>query len=215
MKYNRLEIIEDLGMVNITTKSGTVRKKHRVNVKCDCGNIRTVCLSDIKNGRTKSCGCYIKDITSDRSKKHCKTGDRFYIMFAAIKARCYNKNHPAYYRYGGRGIKICDEWLNDFNSFYNWLLNSDWCDGLQIDRIDNNGDYEPNNCRFVTRTENVNNRGNTIFLEHNGETLPISVWARKTGIGIETIRRRIFKYNWGVEKALTKLTYNDCKGICG
>lgn len=214
MKFNRLEIIEDLGMVTVTTKTGITRKRHRVNVKCDCGNVITVTLSDIKNGRTKSCGCYIKEITSERSKKHSKTGDRLYIMFASIKSRCYNKNNKAYYRYGGRGIKICDEWLNDFLLFHDWVVKSGWEDGLQIDRIDNNGDYEPNNCRFVTARENSNNKSNTIFLNFNGENLPIAVWAKKTGIGIETIRRRIFNYKWDIEKSLTKIPKHDSTGIC-
>lgn len=98
-----------------------------------------------------------------------------------MKDRCYNKNHRYFNDYGGRGIKVCDEWLNKdngFKNFYEWALNNGYCDGMTLDRINVNGNYEPNNCRWVDWTRQANNRRNNVFLTYNGLTGTICDWAR-------------------------------------
>ena len=112
-----------------------------------------------------------------------------------MKQRCYNPNRLKYSRYGGRGIKICDEWLNSFDSFYNWAINNGYSSELQIDRIDNDGDYCPENCRWVTLWENTLNRRQSKFLTVNGETLNASIWAERLNISPFTI------YWWIREKS--------------
>ena len=122
-----------------------------------------------------------------------------------MKQRCYNKNSKSYKNYGGRGIKICDEWLskeNGFLNFYNWAINNGYNSNLSIDRIDNNGNYEPSNCRWVNNLIQSNNRRNNRKLTFNGDTLNISEWAKKYNLTISTINHRLDR-GWSVEKTLT------------
>lgn len=111
-----------------------------------------------------------------------------YMCWTAIKQRCNNQNAQAYRNYGGRGITYCDEW-EQFKPFCEWALANGWQKGLDIDRIDNDGDYSPDNCRWVTRRENTNNRRITIHLTVNGETKPLTIWEDETGINRATIKR--------------------------
>lgn len=120
---------------------------------------------------------------------------RLKSIYSTMKQRCYNPNRLKYPRYGGRGIKICDEWLNSFDSFYNWAINNGYSSELQIDRIDNDGDYCPENCRWVTLWENTLNRRQSKFLTVNGETLNASIWAERLNISPFTI------YWWIREKS--------------
>lgn len=115
--------------------------------KCDCGNEKYILRHDLISGSTKSCGC-IKSSIGNLSNT------RIYQIWANIKYRCFNSNCSAYKDYGGKGITICDEWL-DFMNFYNWAINNGYSDNLTIDRIDVNGNYEPDNCRWVTKSENT------------------------------------------------------------
>ncbi len=126
--------------------------------KCDCGNICKVRTSALKSGNTKSCGCLKIETTSILMKKHGLRNHSLYKKWKAIKGRCYDKNNSSYTNYGKRGIKVCKKWKNDFKKFYNWAIENGWKEELQIDRIDNNGDYRPSNCRFVTLQENLKNK---------------------------------------------------------
>lgn len=125
--------------------------------QCDCGNTKVVRYAHLKSGATKSCGCWNK-----APKKHGMTADgkrpRIYGIWEGMKQRCYNQNVEKYPRYGGRGIVVCSEWLNDFQAFYDWSIKNGYHDGLTIDRIDNDGNYEPGNCRWVTNAENLKHR---------------------------------------------------------
>lgn len=121
--------------------------------KCSCGveSIKTGKL--LLNGHCKSCGCgeyenRVKNVTS-----HRLSNTRLYNIWKAIKQRCYYAKHKDYHNYGGRGITVCDEWLHDFQTFYNWAITHGYRDDLSIDRIDVNGNYEPNNCRWATAHE--------------------------------------------------------------
>lgn len=125
--------------------------------KCDCGNETVVRSDGLVTGHAKSCGCYNKELK--RNYKHGMYKTNIYKVWCGMKQRCNNPNNHEYNRYGGRGIKICKEWNEDFEKFGKWALSHGYKQGLQIDRINNNGNYEPSNCRFVTALENMHNRG--------------------------------------------------------
>lgn len=161
---------------------------------CECGNIVEVNCNQLKQGKTKSCGCYHLEQVSKAHVKHEKRNTKLYSVFASMKQRCYNKNNTRYKHYGGRGIKICDEWLNDFMTFYDWAMNNGYKEGLSIDRIDNNKGYSPNNCHWVTNKENVNNRRNTKYITYKGITKPLADWCDILKINYDTLYSRICKY---------------------
>jgi hypothetical protein len=119
-----------------------------------------------------------------------------------MKARCYRKSTAPYARYGGRGITVCDEWRNSFTSFRDWALSNGYAEGLSLDRIDYNGNYEPSNCRWVTIKEQENNRCNNNRIEYNGEIRTISEWSEILGISQYALRHRIQR-GWSIERALT------------
>lgn len=132
-------------------------------------------------------------------------GTRLYRTWRNMRNRCYNQNIKAYKDYGGRGIKVCDEWLdkdNGFINFYNWAINNDYKNNLTIDRINNDGDYEPSNCRWVTRLEQNHNRRNSIKLTYNNETIHISELAKKYNLTRDCLLQRLYVLNWDLEKAL-------------
>lgn len=156
MKYNKLQIT---GHVFMPNKKG--KQIHFVNVICDCGTTKTVNLGNLKNGKIKSCGCLKVKNNREKLTTHGLTKHSLFGRWKNITQRCNNKNNAAHKSYGGRGIAICDEWKNDFKAFYDWCMANGYEKGLQIDRINNNGNYEPSNCRFVTAKENTRNSRQT------------------------------------------------------
>ncbi len=126
--------------------------------KCDCGNESTLSGYELRSGNTKSCGCYHKAITSKIHKKHGYCGTRLYRIYYKMKERCYKPSNDNYKYYGGLGITICDEWLNNFQAFADWAMSHGYADNLTIDRINNEGNYEPSNCRWITIQEQQRNK---------------------------------------------------------
>lgn len=169
--------------------------------KCECGNIKKIRGGHLKSGAIKSCGCLNKELTSKRTKTHGMRNSRIYRIWIHIRNRCYYENYIQYNLYGGRGIKVCEEWKENFGSFYNWAINNGYSNDLTIDRIDVNGDYEPSNCRWVTQKVQANNKRNNHYIEYKNETKTISQWEDVLKIPKGTISRRLYR-GWSIERAL-------------
>lgn len=153
-RYGRLVILSE-GERHVLPSG---RSQRTINCQCDCGAFKTVALNNLRNGHTQSCEClHIERIKTEKTT-HGLSKHNLYKKLYQMKKRCYSPSNDHYHRYGGRGIKICDEWLKDFQTFYNWAMANGWEEGLEIDRKDNNGNYEPSNCRFITSQENKRNR---------------------------------------------------------
>ena len=132
--------------------------------------------------------------------RHGKKGTKIYNIWRGMRDRTMHSSHRQYKDYGGRGIKVCDEW-QDFKTFYNWAINNGYKDGLTIDRINNNGNYCPNNCKFSTREEQANNKRNNHILTFKGESHNVTEWANKFGVSHCAILMRL-KRGWSIEKTL-------------
>ena len=160
--------------------------------KCDCGKETVVFSANLLRNHTKSCGCL--KFQQGRNIKHGFSGTSLNGIFFGIKSRCYVKSCKEYKYYGGRGIKMCDEWLNNQKSFYDWAINNGYKKGLTIERINVNGNYEPNNCKWIERKEQSKNRRTNISITYNGETRILSDWSKIAGIDYRTIKDRIRKF---------------------
>ena len=144
---------------------------------------------------------------------------RLSCIFRGIKSRCYNPHHRYYAYYGGRGIKVCNEWFTPhshegFRAFKAWALENGYQEGLTIDRIDNDKGYSPDNCRWVTMLVQGNNRSYCHYITFNGVTKTLMEWSRELEIPYITLKQRLNKYGWPVEKALSKVDfrYGSAKG---
>ena len=172
--------------------------------KCDCGNTTEVLPQHLNRGLIRSCGCLRKDVSSKKNKKHGMSKTRIYKEWKGIKERCLNKNNHAYKNYGGRGITICDEWLgeNGFEYFCDWAMQNGYQDNLTIERKDVNGNYCPENCCWIPLGEQALNTRNNVYLEYNGESKPISQWAKEYGINYQVFHNRVRNLGWSMERAL-------------
>lgn len=168
---------------------------------CYCGKYVNVRYGNLTSGNTKSCGCFNSDCSSKRNSTHHKTHTRLYKIYYNMKTRCYNEHSTRYKNYGGRGIVVCDEWLNDFMSFCDWAYENGYDDTLTIDRIDNNKGYSPSNCRWVTNQEQSNNRRSNINITYNEKTQTMKQWAEELGINYNTLHMRHFR-GWSNKEIL-------------
>ena len=197
-KYNKLTIIKELP--SIPRKDKGVYRLFKC--KCDCGNIVNVRLDHLRNGHTTSCGCYNKLRVKETHSKHNLYKHPLYLTWINIKARCYNKNNPEYYCYGGKGIIMCEDWLSDFVPFYDWAINNGWDKSLTIDRIDNDGNYCPENCRWITQSEQLNNTSRNHHIEWNGNIYNIKELSKKIDISYDKLYYRIVQLGWKVEECI-------------
>lgn len=173
---------------------------------CDCGNERDVLESNLIRGISTSCGCLRSEKCGDRlrelNRTHGGSQTRLFRIWSGIKSRCFDKNEPAYPRYGGRGIVMCQEWKEDFAKFRDWSLSHGYTDELTCDRIDNDKGYSPDNCRWVTMKVQSRNTRRTHYLTINGETLSVADWADRNGIKKDLVYFRL-KKGWTPEEAVS------------
>lgn len=193
-KFGKLTIIKELE----PTEYRSGKTKYRYLCKCDCGKEKIVPYVGLKNG-TKSCGCL-----NTGNKIHGLSRNRLFEIYRHLNYRCYHKNNPDYKDYGNRGIKVCAEWLGD-NGFFNfkkWSMENGYSEELTLDRIDVNGDYEPNNCRWTTNKVQQRNKRNNFYITYNGETRPCNEWAEIKHMNPHSLYYRLKTAGWSVEKAL-------------
>lgn len=194
-RFGRLVVIDRAG-----------KNRHREVVwrcRCDCDNECIVGCGNLRSGKTRSCGCLSADMARERNTSHGKYGTRLYNIWRNMKARCYRVSCQDFANYGGRGITMADDWKNQFRAFYDWAMANGYHEALTIDRIDGNGNYCPENCRWSTPKEQANNLRTNRRIEFNGETHTISEWADTYGLKYHTLYARIVKKHWGIEEALT------------
>jgi hypothetical protein len=176
---------------------------------CQCGNMTITSTNDMRTGTTKSCGCLSREKARQKcietKTKHGMAGTPTYTIWKGLKKRCYNEKTEAYRNYGGRGIRVCDRWLDPENGFVNFLedMGERPSDNHEVDRYPNqDGNYEPGNCRWATHTEQARNKRNNKLLTHNGKTQCVAAWAEELGMRQTTISDRL-RRGWSVEKTLT------------
>lgn len=187
-KYGRLTVMDYAG-------------KSKWICKCECGTYKEIQSAHLKDGHTKSCGCLQKEIIKKNAGSHYQTKTKLYKKYRSIIDRTEYPSNKSYNDYGARGIKMCSEWRNNFVNFYNWALKNGYSDELTIDRIDVNGDYEPNNCRWVDIYTQANNKRNNVYYEYKNEKHTLREWARIKNIPFSTLRHRIER-GWDMEQAL-------------
>lgn len=195
------------------------RPRRMWKCKCECGNLVTV-RDDSLNGRTKSCGCLQRKKASEflaGNKYRIKDGEskeRLHNIWSLMKYRCFNTNSPAYCNYGGRGIKVCDEWLSEegYLKFKQWALLNGYNDNLSIDRIDNNGNYCPENCRWVNKETQNNNTRRNHLVEWNNELHTVAEWSKITGIDKRVIYSRLYR-QWEAERIFSQPVRKSSKHI--
>lgn len=177
-------------------------KQQMYKCLCDCENTIVVTYISLVTGNTTSCGCYAKELLRKKNTTHGMSGTKLYDVWKEMRRRCSKENDGSYFYYGARGIKVCDEWESDFQSFYNWAIKNGYREGLEIDRINNNDNYEPSNCRWVTRRKQMNNCSINIVIPIKGYCKTIAEWASLFDIHPETLRNR-FGRGWDEITALT------------
>ena len=186
--YGRLQVLKR------TTQ--TKHKKWKFLCRCVCGTEIDVVGASLISGNTSSCGCFQRDQTGAAARVHAVThglsNHPLYDVWVDIRRRCSDPRVSSYHNYGGRGISICKEWDADFLVFYNWCMSAGWVHGMEVDRYPNNdGNYEPTNCRIATCKQNQNNKRTNVWATIGEETLTAAQWGDKTGISPNVISRRI------------------------
>ena len=200
MKFGKLTAIK---------KVGSQQDHHSIwKCICDCGKYKDVPIQYLLDGTTKSCGCNSVLRGKDSPKaKHLMTKTRLYHVYSGMKKRCYNSNDTYYKYYGGKGIKVCQEWLDDYMNFYNWAIQNGYDENAEymqctIDRKNYNGDYCPENCRWVTNSVQAINKSNTLKYEINGITKSLNEWCVEYGIKYSVVYNRL-RTGVNIEDALT------------
>lgn len=207
-KYGRLTVIG-------FARSEGKRRGWSWIVKCDCGKQKIVSPPDVKNGKTRSCGCFHDERCAERAKKfehNVYKYRRLYGIYNGVKRRCFNKNEPRFKDYGGRGITMCEEWLNSdngFDKFVGWALSNGYADDLTLERKDVDGDYCPENCEWITRIDQAKNKRDTLWVDYKGEHIRLLELCEREGVKYDTVHDRIYNRGWTVEKAIQKKSQRE------
>lgn len=184
-RFGRLVALEENG------------RKHKEVVwkcLCDCGNIKNITSSSLRYGTTRSCGCLLPDASKAANTKHGLYGTPIHRTYFNMKNRCYNPHYCLFKSYGGKGIKVCDEWLekNGLQNFYEWSLKNGYSTELSIDRIDNDKGYSPDNCRWVTMKAQQNNRTNNRCFEIDGTIKTMKQWTEHFNISYKKFQHLVY-----------------------
>lgn len=212
-RFGRLVVLERAG--------STKHKKALWRCICDCGNEKIACGSKMLKGETKSCGCILRENALLLGEKNIKHGQRkniIYHIWRGIKSRCFNKKDKNYNFYGAKGIKMCDEWNDSFQAFYDWALLNGYKEEtllsgkskFTIDRINNNGNYEPSNCRWVTYKEQARNRTNNLLITYENKTLTLAEWCEILQVPYNRTQHRLYK-GMPFEKAIQNIDFRKVK----
>lgn len=195
-KFHRLLVVKE---------APPAKGRRRWECVCECGAHRIVIGVHLRNGNTKSCGCLQKEKAANKGRLQLTThgGVKFpeYGVWSGIKERCYGTWSKDYPNYGGRGIHMCERWRTSFSNFYQDMGSRP--SGTTIDRVDNDGPYSPENCRWASKTEQQNNKRNSVVLEIRGRSLTIAQWAREVGIPMGCLWQRVHN-GWDLERAITQ-----------
>jgi len=192
-RYGRLTVIEF---------DETRNYRARWKCLCDCGNITVVNGSMLRNHKIRSCGCLKDELTSKRFTKHGLTHTLLYDVWIKIKSRCCNIRDKDFHNYGGRNITIFNDWQHDFLSFYNWSITNGYKEGLTIERINVNGNYEPDNCTWIINAEQALNKRNTHNYTYKGETKGIRYFSEKYNVNYYALKARLLNYKWNIKDAI-------------
>lgn len=184
--FGHLTVV-DATVKYIETKTNRLKA---VMCECDCYNHtrKLVSIYHLASGHTTSCGCV-------RNQTHKLSHTKIYQQYYGMRKRCEYPKNNEYERYGGRGIRVCQEWMDSFESFYDWAIANGYKEGLSVERIDNDGDYSPSNCRLIPMSEQQQNKSNSIHLSYKGCCYGLKKWAEVTGIKYTTLLKRYHKCN--------------------
>lgn len=199
-RFERLLVISNEG----------VRKGHQYWLcQCDCGNKKIVEGGNLKSGNTKSCGCFHVEQAINKNKTHGMRYSKEYTAWESMITRCHNTKNKSYADHGGKGISVCDEWRESFQYFINHIGKAP-SPNHSVDRINNNGDYEPGNVRWATRIEQANNKSNNRYITYNGKTLTLAQWESELNLRSGLLSQRI-RQGFTEEMALTKKVRNTVR----
>lgn len=191
-RFGRLEVIKLLGVAGVQTFW---------ECRCDCGKTAEVGRAPLVSGQTRSCGCLKRELTLERTVTHGMAKQLIYKRWCNMIQRCTNPKHPKYPNYGGRGIKVCERWLNSFEAYYADM--GDPPPGSSIDRQDNDGDYEPDNCYWAMNVEQANNRTTNRTVEYKGNFYTLAQLAKLASVSYQTLWDRL-KQGWSIADAVEK-----------
>lgn len=194
-KYGRLTVIADAG------KRG--HNHQYVLCRCDCGVEKEIRLEHLSSGKIVSCGCHKQEMATKHGLCRRNNEHPLYNVWEGIIARCENPNSVGYKNYGGRGIKVCKEW-HDAEKFIDWAILNGWQKGLTVNRINNDGNYEPDNCELTTMKVQARNKRSNHLITFNGKTQCLTDWAIELDISCLTLSKRINTMGWPIDRALTE-----------
>lgn len=189
------------GRLTVLERAPNRRSKTMWRCRCLCGTVTDVGSSDLRGGSQKSCGCLRTERARNLVRKHGLSKTPLYLVWVSLRQRCQNPANKGYANYGGRGIKVCAEW-QDFDAFRNWARANGYRAGLSIDRIDNDGNYEPSNCRWTTATQQARNKRANRRIRFRGRSRTLGEWAEELGVPMDRLRWRL-RVGWSVEDAFT------------
>lgn len=208
-KFNRLTILREVEP-EIQYAKGKPTKLRKVECLCDCGNKTIARLVMVRNGDTQSCGCVKQEQDKENlgNSTHGLCKHPLYAIWNGMKFRCYNENCERFGDYGGRGITVCERWLTSFENFYSDMIDG-YKSGLEIERINNDGNYEPSNCKWDTHKNQSNNKRTTIWVIYNNEKIPFTLACEKYGFNRDRVKFHMKKGTVSFQQAVDKIAFLD------